>query len=135
VTLFSALDIAGTGVDAMQTWIDTSGGNIANANDAVAANKPAYAAESSVFTPVSAAIPGQPGEGVATTVTLGSTAGVLAYEPHSPLANNAGEVKLPDVSISDQLVGLMQAPDGYQATTDVMARAVSAYQSGLTIGS
>lgn len=134
MTLFSALNIAGTGADAMQTWIDTSGANVANANDVVATNKPAYAEQTAVFTPISAAIPGQPGEGVATTVTEGSTAGIVAYEPNSPLADNKGDVKLANVSLSDQLVGLIQAQNGYQANTDVMSRAVAAYQSGLTIG-
>lgn len=135
MTLFSALNIARTGLDAMQTWIDTAGGNIANANDAVATNAPAYAEQSAVLTPVSAAVPGQSGQGVSVTVAEGSTAGVIAYEPHNPLADRNGDVKLPNVSISDQLVGLIQAQDGYQANTNALARAVAAYQSGLTIGS
>ncbi|MCU1495384.1 MAG: protein of unknown function domain protein [Acidimicrobiaceae bacterium] len=135
MTLFSALGIAGTGVDAMQTWIDAAGGNVANANDAVATNQPAYAEQTAVFTPVTAAIPGDPGQGVQVSIAEGSTAGVIAYEPNNPIADNQGDVKLPNVSLSDQLVGLIQAQGGYQADTNVMSRAVAAYQSGLTIGS
>jgi len=72
---------------------------------------------------------------VQASVVEGSTAGVLAYEPNNPIAGANGEVRLPDVSISDQLVGLIQAQNGYQADTNVMSHAIAAYQSGLTIGS
>jgi len=44
-------------------------------------------------------------------------------------------VKVPDVSLSGELVNLMQAQDGYEADTSVLQKAITAYQSGLTIGS
>jgi flagellar basal-body rod protein FlgC len=135
VSLFSAIDIAGTGVDAMQTWIDATGGNIANANDTVAPNKPTYAEETTVLSANASPIPGDPGVGVQATVVLGSNAGVLAYDPSSPLANAQGLVREPNVSISNELVNLIQAQDGFQADTSVLQKAVAAYQSGLTIGS
>ena len=135
MSLFSALSTAGTGVDAMQTWIDAAAANVANANDAVATSQPAYAEQTAVFTPVAAPIPGQPGGGVSASIAEGSTAGVITYDPTSALANSQGDVKLPALSIADQLAGLIQAQDGYQANTVVMARAIAAYQSGLTIGS
>ncbi|MHB1598624.1 MAG: flagellar basal body rod protein FlgC [Acidimicrobiales bacterium] len=135
MTLFSSINISGTGVDAMQTWIDTAGGNIANANDVVATNAPAYATETPVFTPVGGTLPGAPGAGVSTSVALGSTAGVIVSEPGNPLANAQGEVKVPSVSLGDQLVGLIQAQEGYQANTVAITHAVAAYQSGLAIGS
>jgi len=135
VSLFSAIGIAGSGVDAMQTWIDTSGGNIANANDAVAVGKPTYAEETTVLSADGSPVPGDSGVGVTATVALGSTTGELAYQPDNPLANAEGEVKVPDVSLSGELVNLMQAQDGYEADTSVLQKAITAYQSGLTIGS
>ena len=132
--LFSVLGIAGSGVDAMQTWIDTTGGNIANANDTVAVNKATYAEQTTVLSPA-ALVPGQPGVGVSASVTLGSSAGIVAYEPRNPLANPQGLVRVPNVSLSNELVNLIQAQDGYQADTSVLQKAVAAYQAGLTIGS
>lgn len=134
-SLFSVLGIAGSGIDAMQTWINTTGGNIANANDAVPLNKPAYAPETTVLTPSGGVVPGQPGVGVQATVQLGSTAGIVAYNPASPLANAQGLVRMPQVSLSGELVNLIQAQDGYQADTSVLQKAVAAYQAGLSIGS
>lgn len=133
--LFSVLGISGSGVNAMQTWLDTSAGNVANANDTVAANKTTWAPESTVLSPTGPVFPGQTGVGVTATVQLGSNKGVLAYEPNNPLANNRGEVRVANVSLSSQLVNLLQAQDGYEANTSVLQKAVAAYKSGLTIGS
>ena len=47
-SMWSAIDIAGTGVNVDQTWIDTISGNIANMNDAVTPGQPVYRAESVV---------------------------------------------------------------------------------------
>ena len=133
--LFAALGIAGSGVDAMQVWLNTSGGNIANANDVTTTNKPTYAEETTLLTPSASGIPGQAGAGVSASVALGPTTGIVAYEPSNPLANTKGEVKLPNVSLSNELVNLIQAQDGYQADTSTLQKAIAAYQSGLTIGS
>ncbi len=133
--LFGALGISASGIDAMQVWLDTSGGNIANANDAVAMNKPAYAPETTILTPSAGALPGEVGQGVSASVQLGSAAGVVAYQPNNPLADANGEVKLPAVSLSSELVNLIQAQEGYQADTSALQKAISAYQSGLAIGS
>lgn len=137
MTLFGALSIAGSGIDAMQTWIDTSGGNLANANDVARMSSPAYASQTPVLTPVVSGIPGFGGAGEGVTVSaiqLGSTAGIVQVDPNSPLANAQGEVRVPDVSMSQQLVNLIAAQEGYQANTSVITRAQAAYQAGLSIG-
>lgn len=133
--LFSAIGIAGSGVDAMQTWINATGGNIANANDAAPVNQRTYAEETTNLSPASSGVPGQPGVGVTASVTLGSNAGIVAAQPHNPIANAQGLVRVPDVSMSNELVNLIQAEDGYQADTSALQKAVSAYQAGLSIGS
>ncbi len=135
MSLFSALSIAGSGVDAMQTWIDTAGGNVANADDTVPTSQGVYAEQSTVFTPIASGVPGESGDGVQATVNVGSNVGTIEYDPNSTLADAKGEVRTTSVDLGDQLVQLIQAQDGYQADTDVMSKAVAAYQSGLTIGS
>jgi flagellar basal-body rod protein FlgC len=132
MSMFSSIDISRSGVDAMQTWIDTSAGNIANADDATSTANGTYADQHAVFTPVGTA--GSAGAGVAVSVTGTDTAGTLTPDPSNPLANAAGEVRTPAVSVSDELVSLMQAQDGYQANTSAISRATAAYQAALTIG-
>lgn len=136
-SLFGALGIAGSGVDAMQTWIDTAGGNIANMDDTVATDEPTYAEQTPVLTPDPAPL-GSSGTGEGVTVSsiaLGDTTGQIEYDPENPLADAQGDVKVPDISMSDQLVGLIEAQNGYQADTAVLQRAQTAYEAGLNIGS
>lgn len=136
MSLFSALSISGSGIDAMQTWIDTSAGNVANMNDAVAVGTRAYAAQTPVLVPTATPAPGTAPAGVTVAgVALGTTTGVVTYEPTDPLANTRGDVVLPNVTLASQLVDLVQAQDTYQANTVVLSRAQAAYSAGLTIGS
>lgn len=129
MSLFNALNVTATGIDAMQTWIDTSSGNLANADDAVPAGSPTYAEQTPVLTPL------PDGEGVTVSaVDLGSTSGIEEHDPSSPIANSAGDVSLPSISTSDQLIEVMEAQDGYSADADAFDKAVTAYQAGLQIG-
>lgn len=134
MSLFSALDISGSGINASQTWINTTAGNIANANDTVATNSPVYATQTPFFQAVGQL--GQVGDGVAvTSVQLGSSAGIVQYQPNSPLANSQGEVRVANVDMGSQMVHLIAAQTDYQANASALASAKTAYQSALTIGS
>lgn len=134
MTIFGAIGISGSGIDAAQTWINTTAGNLANANDVVPTSSQAYATQTPYFAPVG--VPGQVGSGVQVAgVQLGSTAGVLEYQPQNPMADNQGDVRAPAVSTSAQLVGLVQAQEDYQANVSALNHAKQAYQSALTLGS
>lgn len=133
MTLFGAISISGSGIDAAQTWINTTAGNLANANDAVPTTSGAYATQTPVFSPVGT--PGQVGDGVSVVgVQMGSTAGVLQYDPNSPIADKQGNVRLPDVNTAGQMVGLIQAQEAFQANANAMQHAVTAYQAALGLG-
>ncbi len=137
MSLFGALPIAGSGIDAMQTWIDTTGGNLANVDDVTTTSSTAYAAQTPILTAIGSGMPGfmADGEGVSvSSIELGSDTGVIESDPDSPLADASGEVRVPDVSMSDQLVSLIEAQQGYQADTNVIEQAKTAYQAGLSIG-
>ena len=112
MSMFGILPIAASGADAMQTWIDTAAGNVANMDDAVSMTQPAYAQQTPILAPAGNLAPGTPAQGVAvTSIQLGDTTGVVSDEPGSPLANATGEVKLPDVSMADQLTGMIEAQE------------------------
>ncbi len=134
MNLFSALDISGSGINASQTWINTTAGNIANANDTVSTNSPVYATQTPFFQAIGQL--GQVGDGVAvTSVQLGSSAGVVQYQPNNLLANAQGEVRVANVDMGSQMVDLIAAQTDYQANASALASAKTAYQSALTIGS
>lgn len=134
MTLFGAINISGSGINAAQTWINTSAGNLANANDVVPTSSGAYATQTPFFVPVG--VPGQVGSGVAvSSIQLGDTVGVIEYQPSNPMADKQGNVRVPDVNTGAQMVSLIQAQTAYQANTSALAHAKQAYQSALTLGS
>ncbi|MDA8070103.1 MAG: flagellar basal-body rod protein FlgC [Actinomycetota bacterium] len=134
MSIFPAIGISASGIDAAQSWIDTSAGNLANMNDAVPLGNAAYQQQTPVFSAVGRVT--GPGAGVAvSSVQLGSPAGVVVSDPSSPLANAQGLVREPAISTASQLVALVEAQNYYQANASAYDRAVVAYQSALTLGS
>ena len=134
MSLFGAFDISASGIDAAQTWINATAGNIANANDVAPISGDAYQQQTPVYEPTTS-LPDGAGDGVAVAgIDLGSAAGIVESDPESALANSQGLVRVPDVSMAGQLVDLVEAQNYYQANTAAMERAKTAYQAALTLG-
>ncbi|MDA8317832.1 MAG: hypothetical protein M0010_22105 [Actinomycetota bacterium] len=136
MSLFPALSISASGADAMQTWIDTAAGNVANMNDAARVGSRVYAQQTPILQPVAGpAVAGVATEGVnVARVALGTSVGITTYEPTSPLANGGGEIALPNVTLAEQMVGMISAQESYGANTAMMAKAQIAYNAALAIG-
>jgi flagellar basal-body rod protein FlgC len=132
VSLFGALSISGSGIDAAQTWINTTAGNIANAEDVTATNTSSYGTETPIFTPVASSTAGDAVQ--VSSIQVGSTAGIVTQDPSNPLADSQGNVLTADVSTSSQLTGLIAAQNDYQANTTALSQAKAAYTSALTLG-
>ena len=133
MSLFGSLDVAGTGIDAAQTWLNTTAGNIANMNDVAPTDEAAYGAQTPVFEPAGTA--GQVGDGVTVAgIAEGDTTGLVQFDPSSPVADAQGDVRVPDVQLASQMVNMIQAQTDFQANTSVFAEAKTAYQSALTLG-
>ena len=136
-SIWSGIDIAGTGAEVDQTWIDTIGGNVANMNDGVTPGQPVYQAQyvdagEQVEPPGS----GAQGAGVGVqvnAVALGPAAGQIEYDPTNPVANAQGDVEYPVVDLGTEMTDLVQAQTSYQANAEVMSHATNAYEAILDI--
>jgi flagellar basal-body rod protein FlgC len=136
-SIWSGIDIAGTGAEVDQTWIDSIGGNVANMNDGVTPGQPVYQAQyvdagEQVEPPGSAA----QGAGVGVQVdaiSLGPATGQLEYDPTNPVANAQGDVEYPVVDLGTEMTDLVQAQTSYQANAEVMSHATNAYEAILDI--
>lgn len=134
MSLFGALSISGSGIDAADAWINTTAGNIANANDTAPVTSGVYAAQAPVFTPITTA--GQIGDGVSvSSYQIGSTAGHIEEDPSNPMADKNGQVRVSDVDTSAQLANMIAAQEDYQTNASALSHAKQAYQSALTLGS
>ncbi len=139
MSMFPAITVAGTGLDVASTWIDTIGGNVANAADTAAPGKPVYREQQVVAVPASQAagpFNTDPALGVQVqAIALGSAKGVTVYDPTNPLANAQGLVTQPDIPIGHELVSLVEAQANYEADANVLQNADTAYKAVLQIRS
>jgi len=136
-SIWSGIDIAGTGAEVDQTWIDSIGGNVANMNDAVTPGQPVFQAQyveaGEQVEPAGSSAAGA-GMGVqVNSIALGPASGQIEYDPTNPVANAQGDVEYPVVDLGSEMTDLVQAQTSYQANAEVMSHATSAYQAILDI--
>jgi flagellar basal-body rod protein FlgC len=131
--LFDSLNVAASGMNLFQTWLDTTADNVANINTVNPAGQPAYAEK---FVQAQAVENGSTGDGVTVSgIVKGSDAGIPAYDPENPLADpKTGIVLHPAESLSDQMTNMMIAQRAYQANVTSFSRARDAYSEALQIG-
>lgn len=140
--MFSALDIAASGLDATQTWINAVSDNIANINTVRPTSQAAYQTRYVEVADVPGTFgPGstpesQIGAGVAVTgVAFSSPQGQLVYDPTNPMADSRGMVRGNSVDLGAQMTDMMIAQRGFQANVSSIKAAQQAYQSALELKS
>ena len=134
MSMFPSINIAGTGLEVDQTWIDAIGGNVANAEDAVTPGQPVYRDEEVVAAASPGSGSGSVGAGVKVgSIALGSAQGILTYDPGNPLANKAGDVTYPEVNIGHEMTSLVEAQVSYEVDSKVLQNSDTAYQAILAI--
>jgi flagellar basal-body rod protein FlgC len=131
--MFSALGVPASGMRTYRTWMDAIADNVANANTVRPTNENAFQER---FVIAQAREYGSGiGNGVEVAgVTFGDPNGVLVYQPNHPLADEEGNVRFPDMQLSDQMVNLIAAQRAYQMNVSVFERARDSYQRALEIG-
>ena len=126
---FDALNIAGSGLNLHQTWLDALSYNIANINTVVPTSQSAFQAQMVV----AQAVPN--GGGVAVGgIALSDPNGMIVNDPDSPLADAQGNVRAPAVDMSSQMSELIMAQRGFQASAQVTKVAQDTYTTAIGIG-
>lgn len=137
--LFTALDIAGSGMAAEAERLTAVASNVANANSVGAAPGAAYRAREVVFEAVSAQddsdTPSAVGmAGVKVAAVVKSSAPLrTTYDPGSPFADANGYVTMPNVNPVDEMVNMISAQQDYQANLEAFNVAKSLALRTLTI--
>jgi flagellar basal-body rod protein FlgC len=129
MAIFDAIGIAATGTTTYRKWLDAVSDNISNMNDATSTSQAAFQQRYVI------AQQAADGNGVQVGgIAYGSAQGRVVYEPNNPLADKDGNVRYPDIDLSDQMGQLIMAQRGYQANLSVVDRATEAYQAALQLG-
>ena len=119
MAVFDTLGISGSGLMVHRKWLDAVSDNMANVNTV----NPYDAEPFRERLIVAQAVDHGSGEGgvrVARAEFGGDPNGRVVYEPDHPMANEEGYVRYPDVDLGDQMVQLLMAQRGYQASARVI---------------
>lgn len=105
--------------------------NVANINNVSATSEAAFQAR---FVVARANQYGEAGGAYVAGNVWGNPEGRVVDMPDHPLADANGQVRVPDIDMSDQITQLMQAQRAYQANMAVIDRTKMSYEAAIGIG-
>jgi len=146
MSLSSVFNIAGSGMSAQSTRLNTISSNIANAETVSSSVDQTYRARHSVFATVFQQAGGQPdqslfaeqdqaGVGVQVLGVVEDQGELQArYEPNHPAADEAGYVYYPNVNVVEEMADMISASRAFQTNAELMNTAKTMLQKVLTLG-
>lgn len=138
MSLFNAMQIAGSGMSAQTVRLNAVASNLSNANSVSGSANDVYKAKYPIFEttqqPFSAALK-QASAGVRVTgVVESDKAPNMRFEPSHPQANEKGYVYTPNVNVIAQMADMMSASRSYQINLQVMNASKNLTLQTLNIG-
>jgi flagellar basal-body rod protein FlgC len=139
MSLSSVFNIAGSGMSAQSTRLNTISSNIANAETVSSSVDQTYRARHPVF----AGAPNeslfadrdQAGAGVQVLGVVEDQSELQArYEPNHPAANEEGYVYYPNVNVVEEMADMISASRSFQTNAELMNTAKTMLQKVLTLG-
>jgi flagellar basal-body rod protein FlgC len=146
MSLTSVFNIAGMGMSAQSTRLNTISSNIANAETVSSSIDQTYRARHPVFATVyQSAQSGDRGSLFADQDNAGVGVQVLGvvedqsslmprYEPNHPAADAGGYVYYPNVNVVEEMADMISASRAFQTNTEMMNTAKQMMQRVLTLG-
>ena len=138
--VFSAMEVAASGLTAERGRMNIIASNLANARTTKAANGQPYQRLDPVFTAQQVA-PGSSDpvlrslrEVQLSGVQPDTTPGEMVYDPGNPDANQTGYVQYPNVNVVTEMVNLMTASRAYEAGVTSIESLKAMARSALKIG-
>ncbi len=130
---FDAIDIAASGADLSQLWLEAIAHNIANVNTVRSADEEPFRAK--LVHAEEALDPAGIGNGTRAVEILESQGDPMwVYDPEHPLATEDGYVIRPVVDISKEMADMIVAQRSYQMNLQVVRTNEETYQAALRIG-
>lgn len=146
MSLASVFNIAGTGMSAQSTRLNTISSNIANAETVSSSINQTYRARHPVFaTMFESSMQGDRGSLFADQDETGRGVQVLGivedqsslmprYEPNHPAADEKGYVYYPNVNVVEEMADMISASRAFQTNVEMMNTAKQMMQRVLTLG-
>ena len=146
MSLGNVFNIAGSGMSAQSTRLNTISSNIANAETVSSSVDQTYRARHPVFATMLQqgngqpdqslfAAQGQAGVGVQVLGVVEDQSELQArYEPNHPAANAEGYVYYPNVNVVEEMADMISASRSFQTNAELMNTAKTMLQKVLTLG-
>jgi len=133
MSLFNILNVAGSAMNAQSQRLNTVASNLANADSATSSTGEVYKAKQVVFSATPMGEGGATGVSVAAVVDDPSPLKVV-YDPKNPLADEKGNVTLPNVNVVEEMVNMISASRSYQSNVEMMNTTKTLLLKTLTLG-
>lgn len=138
MSLFSAIDVAATALEAQTVRLNTISSNLANANASGRDPDALYRAQYPVFETLyrdALAVRGDVSAGVRVSgVALSTLPARREYSPGHPLADEAGFVYRSSVNAVEEIANMMEASRAYQNSVEAMNTTKQLILRTLTLG-
>jgi len=119
LSLYSALDVAASGLNAQRTRMNTIASNLANARTTRGADGGPYRRIDPVFEAVPISRASELERNVAQVrvkeIRQDDRPGQMVYDPGHPDANAQGYVEYPNVNVVEEMANMMSASRSYEA--------------------
>lgn len=130
---FDALDIAASGANVSQLWLEAIAHNIANVNTIRSADEEPF--HSKLVHAEEVLDAAGVGQGTRAIQILDSDGEPMwVFDPNHPLASEDGYVVHPDVDLSKEMADMIAAQRSYQMNLQVIKTNEETYQAALRIG-
>lgn len=133
MSLFNILNVAGSAMNAQSQRLNTVASNLANADSATSSTGEVYKAKQVVFAATPVGENGATGVNVAAVVEDQSPMKVV-YDPKNPLADEKGNVTMPNVNVVEEMVNMISASRSYQSNVEMMNTTKTLLLKTLTLG-
>jgi flagellar basal-body rod protein FlgC len=137
MSLSNIFTIACTALTAQSQRLNVVASNLANADSATSSTGQPYRARQVMFatTPIDGAAGDATAQGVRVTGVIEDQSPLKqVYDPKNPLADEKGNVAMPNVNVVEEMVNMISASRSYQNNADVMNTAKTLMMKTLTIG-
>ncbi len=133
MSMFDIFKVSSSALNAQSHRLNAVASNLANADSATSATGEPYRAKQVVFSAVPVGEMGASGVQVAGVIDDPSPMKTV-YDPKHPLADENGNVTLPNVNVVEEMVNMISASRSYQSNVEVMNTAKSLLAKTLTLG-
>lgn len=139
MSLFNAISVAATSLDAQSTRLNTISSNLANANAVSSSAEETYRAQYPVFETMFNELTSSNGmdsvAGVRVSGVMQSDLpAVKEYVPSHPMADDEGFIYRPPINSVEEMTNMMEASRSYQDNIEAMNTAKQLILRTLTLG-